>query len=118
MLKGQAAVEYAFIAALVVSIVVLIAVPVFREVELAMALENARRECVQIAWEEGVEFAQLNYSIEGRRVELSPEFFYGNGTEIDLDFGDRPLNAIAAVFYSSLDEGCVSVLNYEYCYAP
>ena len=114
-MKGQAAVEYAFIAAIVVTVVVLVAAPVFREFEFHLALENARRECVQVAWENGVEFAQLNYSISGRAVTISPRFYYGNGSLAEVDFGERPLNAISAVFHSSLDEDCVNVLNYEYC---
>ena len=116
MLKGQAAVEYAFIAAIVVTVVVLVAAPVFREFELHLALENVRRECVQVAWENGVEFAQLNYSISGRTILLSPEFFYGNDSKAEVAYRQRPLNAIAAVFHAPAPEGeCVNVLNYEYC---
>ena len=114
-MKGQAAVEYAFIAAIVVTVVVLVAVPVFREFELHLALENARRECVQVAWEKGVEFAQLNYSISGRAVLISPRFYYGNGSLAEVDFGVRPLNAISAVFHAAAPNPCVNVLNYEYC---
>ncbi len=115
-MKAQAGVEYAFIAAFVVSIVVFIAAPAFREVESAIALQSARRECVQVAWENGVEFAQLNNSLEGRTFTIEPEFFYSNGTRAEwVDPGKRPLNAIASAFHSSVEGGCVNVLNYEYC---
>lgn len=115
MKKAQAGVEYAFIAAFVVSIVVFIAAPAFREFESAIALESARRECVQVAWENGVEFAQLNNSLTGRTFLIAPEFFYANGTKAEVDAGERPLNAIAAAFHSPVEDGCVNVLNYEYC---
>ena len=119
MLKGQAGVEYAFISALIVSMVVLIAVPIFQEFELGFALENARRECVLIAGENNVVFAQLNYSISGRNVNLSPEFFYANGSVAleGKDLQKRPLHAIASAFHGTVDE-CVDVLNYRYCLLP
>ncbi len=114
-MKAQAGVEYAFIAAFVVSIVVFIAAPAFREVESAIALQSVRRECVQVAWENGVEFAQLNNSLQGRTFTIEPEFFYANGTKAEVDSGGRPLDAIAAAFHSSVEGDCVNVLNYEYC---
>ncbi len=124
MLKAQAAVENAFILALLVVFVVTVAVPAVREAELDSALSSCRLAGVN--WASGNAsraFLGLSFEFDGRRVLLKPQAFeYGSPAPAPDELKLALLEAARSAISPSLPRisdpnACVAGVNYEYCVA-
>ena len=125
--KGQAAVEAAFVVAMLVAFVVFVVVPGLREIELDLALSNARLAGLEWSQENNAFFGGLDYSFDGRRVWLKPSLYDAQGARVEAPDG---LKALSLLYLknglspnSEIPEGacvgnsecCLSVVSYEYC---
>lgn len=125
MLKAQAAVENAFILALLVVFVVTVAVPAVREAELDSVLSSCRLAGVN--WASGNSsrsFLGLGFEFDGRRVLLKPQFFElgspeaATPDELKLALLEAARSAISPSLPKVSDpNACVAGVNYEYCVA-
>lgn|GEM_PF-3733579 len=120
MKRGQSAVEFVLISAVVLTIVAGVLFPFVKEAELSSAIAAARVAALDFAsTNASLSLTSVDYAVGATNVTVYPRLFFQGAQVQPLDLRLKVLRGIAGVFNPNAvirpDDSCVSALFYAYC---
>ena len=119
-MRAQATVEYVFIVAFLVTLVVVVLIGVLRETELNLGVGAARMAAFEEASAEGITLTGIDYSVSHGIVTLRPLLYGPDGKPVSASEGMRQritmrVKQVLAPYSKTENIYCVTATNYMYC---
>lgn len=120
-LRGQSGIEFLLVASMIISVVLGVLVPLFRESELSTAIAAARVGVLQeVALNGSLVFSSIDYRVSGgTNVTIIPNIYQENALVNSSAVRLAVLRRIADTFSPSRQPAgagsCVPALYYTYC---
>jgi len=120
MRSGQSGVEFLLVTAVVVSLVLGVLVPFFRESELSTAIAAARAGALQeVTANVSLTLTSVDYKLSGNTATLTPNVYFENKLVSSPAVRLSALKRVADTFSPSKQPAsettCVAALYYTYC---